>query len=224
MRSSKQFKKFLFCSIGVAAFFSIILSGCQPSASITSPVVTPKSAGVVCRFGPGTVFSSITTLQSGKMGRILGSLGDKTWWEIEIPPAGKTQCWVPEAEVISSGDLSQVPVIPIPSGQVTALKISLPVVIHSTCDNDTTNPISFDISMTTNGPAKVTYHLEVYTPGGTMLLMHSDDFSMTFASAATQTFNTGDAINIDCGKFDVKAIVSAPNFMTAQTSWSIVAP
>ncbi len=57
-----------------------------------------------------------------------------------------------------------------------------------------------------------------------MLLMHSEDVSLSFKSASTQTFDTGDVINTDCGKFNIKAVVSLPNSRTAQTSWSVVIP
>ncbi len=78
--------------------------------------------------------------------------------------------------------------------------------------------------MTTNGPAKVTYHLEVYNKDGTMLLMHSESATLTVPSASTQIVDTGDVIDIDCGDFFVKAIADSPNSMIAHTSWSVVSP
>ena len=224
MRSPNLPKALNYCVVGAAACLCILLTACQPSAPINGPAVTPKSEDAACRFGPGTSFSSIATLRLGKKAQILGTDRQHTWWKIEIPTSGKTHCWVPDSAVTSSGDLSQVPVAPTPSGLVTALTISAPAVIHSSCDGDTTNPTSFKISMTTNGPATVTYHLEVYNPGGTMLLTHTQDASLTFESASTQTFDTGDVINTDCGQFNLKAVVSAPNSRTAQASWSVVAP
>jgi len=210
--------------VGAAACLCMVLTACQPPAPITGPAVTPKTEDAACRFGPGTSFSSITTLRLGRKAQILGTIRAHTWWKIEIPTSDKTQCWVPDSAVTASGDLSQVPVDPIPSGLVTALTISAPAVIHSSCDGDTTNPTSFKISITTNGPATVSYHLEVYNPGGTMLLTHTEDANLAFVSASTQTFDTGDVINTDCGQFNIKAVVSIPNSRTAQTSWSVVAP
>ena len=224
MRSPNLPKGLIYSFVGAAVCLCMLLSACQPSATLTGPFVTPKSEDAACRFGPGASFSSIATLSLGGRAQILGTLRDHTWWKIEIPTAGKMQCWVADSAVIFSGDLSKVPVAPIPSGLVTALTISAPAVIHSSCDGDTTNPTSFKISMTTNGPATVAYHLEVYNPGGTMLLMHTDDVSLAFVSASTQTFDTGDVINTDCGQFNIKAIVSLPNSRTAQTSWSVVTP
>jgi uncharacterized protein YraI len=222
---SPNLPKVLICNFaGLAACLCMLLTACQPAAPITGPAVTPKTEDAACRFGPGSSFSSVAALSLGKKAQILGTISDHTWWKIEIPTFGKTQCWVSDSAVTTSGDLSQVPVAPIPSGLVTALTISAPAVIQSSCDGDTTNPTSFKISMTTNGPATVTYHLEVYNPGGTILLMHTDDFSLNILSASTKTFDTGDVINTDCGKFNIKAIVSLPNSRTAQTSWSVVTP
>jgi hypothetical protein len=131
---------------------------------------------------------------------------------------------VSAATVVPTGDLSGVPVVSVPSGQVTAVSIAGPSIVHSTCDSEDTDPISFKVSITTNGPATVTYHLEVYNKSGSMLLNHSQDASQAFATASTLKFDTADLIRTDCGDFSVKAIVSSPNAAAAQTSWSVVTP
>jgi hypothetical protein len=207
-----------------AAALCMVLTACQAISAITGPSLAPKSVDADCRFGPGIGFSSIATMRLGETAKILGTITDQSWWQIKDPQTPGTKCWVPGPAVITSGNLSRVPVLPIPSGLVTALSISGPAVIHSTCDNDTTNPISFKISMTTNGPAKVIYHLEVYNKDGTMLLMHSESATLTVPSASTEIVDTGDVFDIDCGVFFVKAIADSPNSMTAQTSWSVIFP
>jgi hypothetical protein len=115
-----------------------------------------------------------------------------------------------------------VPVVAIPTGLVTALAISGPAVIPTVCSNGLPNQISFKISITTDGPASVTYHMEVYAKGETLLLIQSPNASLTFASASTQTLNPGGAFRTDCGDFIIKLIVTRPNAATAQTSWSVV--
>jgi len=113
----------------------------------------------------------------------------------------------------------------IPHGPVTGLAISGPPVIHTDCEVDEdTNPIIFKISITTNGPATVIYHLEVYNSDKTMLLDQTPNTSLVFASAATQAINSGNLYRTDCGNFIIKLIVTAPNSMTAQTTWSVVKP
>jgi hypothetical protein len=115
-----------------------------------------------------------------------------------------------------------VPVVPIPSGLVTALAISGPAVITAVCSNGLPNQVSFIISITTDGPAAVTYHTEVYYKTGTMLLIHSDNATLAFASASTQTLNPGTTLRTDCGDFIIKLIVTSPNARTAQAIWSVV--
>jgi len=111
------------------------------------------------------------------------------------------------------------------SGEVSGLVIKGPPVIHSDCEVDEdTPPITFTISMTTNGPATVTYHLEVYNAARTILLAKSPNATRTFATASSQTFDPGENYKFDCGNFIVELIISSPNSMTAQTSWSVVTP
>jgi hypothetical protein len=121
--------------------------------------------------------------------------------------------------------LSVGPIAFISHGPVTGLAISGPAVIHSDCTVDEdTNPITFKISITTNAPATVTYHIEVYNSGRTMLLDQTPNTNLVFTSAATQTIDSGDMYRNDCGTFIIKLIVTAPNSMTAQTTWSVVNP
>ncbi len=110
-------------------------------------------------------------------------------------------------------------------GPVTGLAISGPPVIHSDCTVDEdTNPITFKISITTNAPATVIYHLEVYNSARTILLDQTPKARLVFTSAATQEVNLGDIYRTDCGNFIIKLIITAPNSMTAQTTWSVVNP
>jgi uncharacterized protein YraI len=220
LRDSRSFKRLVWA----AAALCMVLTACQAISAITGPSLTPKSVDADCRFGPGTDFSTISTLRLGETAKILGTVSDQSWWQIKDPQTPGTKCWVPGPDVTSSGDFSRVPVLSIPSGLVTALTISGPAVIHSPCDDDTTNPASFKISITTNGPAKVIYHLEVYNKDGTMLLVHSKNASLDFPSGSTHTVDSGDVIDSDCGDFFIKAIADSPNSMTAQTSWSVISP
>lgn len=87
--------------------------------------------------------------------------------------------------------MSAGPIAFISHGPVTGLAISGPPVIHSDCSVDEdTNSITFKISITTNAPATVIYHLEVYNSDKTMLLDQTPNTSLMFASAATQAINS----------------------------------
>ncbi|MGB8214007.1 MAG: SdrD B-like domain-containing protein [Anaerolineales bacterium] len=79
---------------------------------------------------------------------------------------------------------------------------------------------AFQVSMTTNGPATVTYYLQIYS-GGSMLNQTSNK-TKTFASASTQTFTPGDTYTTGCGSYTVKVVVTSPNSRSAQAAFSIV--
>jgi uncharacterized protein YraI len=212
--------KLIFRLICGAVLLPLLLVAC----AAPGPFVTATLTDATCRAGPQTTFSAIGTLPKGQAARILGTVGDLGWWEIKAPLASGTQCWVSAAEVTTSGDVSQVQVVSVPSGQVTALTISGPSIIHSECDSDTTNTNAFTVSMATNGPATVNYYLEVYVSGTNLLVTHSESATLTFASASNQDFNTGPVFRTDCGDFDIKVIVDSPNAISAQTKWSVVTP
>jgi hypothetical protein len=129
---------------------------------------------------------------------------------------------VGNAVTSTSGDLSKVPVLPIPTGRVTSVSISTPAVVHGTCGGP--NPTWFKVSITTNGPAKVIYHIEFYNGDGSLRSKMSDT-TLMFASASTQTFDPGGAYKTDCGtNFKIKVLVTSPNSKSGQATWSVVSP
>jgi uncharacterized protein YraI len=80
----------------------------------TAAMVTPKTEKVNCRFGPGTSYPVISELRVGVIVPILGSNADHSWWQIDDPLGSGSLCWVSDAVVNTSGDLSGVPVITAP--------------------------------------------------------------------------------------------------------------
>jgi uncharacterized protein YraI len=191
------------------------------TATASAAMITPSTANANCRFGPGTAFLSVGVLLVGQTVPILGTITDRTWWQIDNPSAVGTKCWVSNTVTITSGDLSHVPVLPIPTGLVTKVVITTPAVVHGTCGGP--NPTWFKLSITTNGPAKVVYHLEIYNGDGT-LRNKTDDTTLTFSSASTQTFDPGGAYKTDCGNFKIKGVVTSPNSKSVQATWSVVSP
>jgi hypothetical protein len=122
----------------------------------------------------------------------------------------------------TSGDLSRVPILATPTGLVTGVSVSSTnAVVHGTCGGP--NSTNFQVSITTNGPATVVYHLEIYNNDGS-LRNKTDDATRTFASADTQTFDPAGAYRTDCGTYQIKVLVTKPNSKTAQASWSVVSP
>jgi len=194
-----------------------------PSYTPTSaqPMVTPSGVDVNCRYGPGTEFLSTGSLRVGEIVPIRGTITARSWWQIEDPRNLGTFCWVKASLTSTTGDLSLVPLAAVPTGLVIDLTISTPPVVHGTCGGP--NPTSFSVSITTNGPTVVTYHIEIFNGDGTLRNSTSAS-TLTFAAFGTQTFDPGGVYKTDCGSFYVKVIVTAPNNMSARADWSVVSP
>lgn len=187
----------------------------------TIPMVTPLELDVNCRFGPGLAFLAVGGLVVGNTVPILATINDRSWWQIENPNAVGTRCWVSAAATRTLGDVSLVPVIVAPTALVTKVTVTTPPVVHGFCQGP--NPTSFEVSITTNGPTTVTYHLEIYNGDGTLRNKTTDE-TRTFASASTQTFDPGGAYKTDCGEFYIKVMVTSPNAISAQANWEVVEP
>ena len=192
------------------------------TATLGAPMVMATSVNANCRYGPGTNYSAVGALMVGPAVPILGTVSDQSWWQIDNPWSPGTKCWVAGSVTTATGNLSAVPIVSAPTGLVTDVKVSTPAVVHGTCGGP--NPTNFKVSITTNGPATVTYHLEIYNGDGT-LRNKTDDTTLTFAGADTQTFDPGGAYKTDCGNnFKIEVLVTSPNKKTAQATWSVVSP
>ncbi|MEW6092876.1 MAG: SdrD B-like domain-containing protein [Chloroflexota bacterium] len=188
-----------------------------------APMVTPDGVDVNCRFGPSTNFLDTGSLRIGEVVPIRGTIAGRTWWQIEDPRNLGSFCWVNAGFTIETGDLSLVPVLAMPTGLVTNVTIVVNggPTIHGMCGGP--NPVTFSLSITTNGPATVIYHLEIFN-GDDTLRNTTADSTLTFAAFGTQTFDPGGAYKTDCGDFYVKAIVTSPNNMSDRDDWSVVYP
>jgi hypothetical protein len=186
-------------------------------------MVTPKADAANCRFGPGTGFSAVGGLAVGSTVPIHATIAGQSWWQIESPQNPGTYCWVSAAVTNTFGDLSLVPVIPVPTGIVTSVSVSVSagLVLHGFCGGP--NAVSFQVIITTNGPATVVYHVSIYNGDGTFR-NSPGDATLTFASASTQTIDPGGAYKTDCGGFYIQAIVTSPNSMSAQANWKVMEP
>lgn len=191
--------------------------------TLTAPMVTPTSEDVNCRFGPGIEYLAIGSLRMGEIVPILGTISDHSWWQISDPRNIGVLCWVKASLTTASGNLALVPELAKPTGLVTDLAVSVVggPTIHGYCGGP--NAVNFSVSVTTNGPATVKYHLEIFNGDGT-LRNTTADATLNFAAFGTQTFDPGGAYKTDCGDFYVKVIVTAPNNKTAQYNWSVVSP
>jgi SH3-like domain-containing protein len=187
-------------------------------------MVTPKDQDANCRAGPGVDYLSVGALKVGDNVPIKATITGRSWWQIQNPEdLPGNYCWVSNSVTTTSGSIFSVPVIPIPTGVVIEVTVSVNPgsVVHGYCQSP--NAVNFEVSITTNGPATVTYHLEIYNNDGS-LRNSTSNASLTFNNASTKTFDPGGSYSTDCGKYYIKAIVSSPNHISAQANWSVVSP
>ena len=190
-----------------------------PSPISSAPMVTPLSEAVNCRFGPSMIYLTVGALRVGEIVPILATIEDHSWWRIANPLEIGGFCWVAAAATRTFGDLSLVPAIPIPDGEVIEVTVDPMADIVGHCRGP--NAFSPRGSITTNGPATVIYHWEIWRDGG---LFHSTaDETAVFVSASTLTIDPGSDKG-DCGSYSVKLIVTSPNDNSAEQSFTISGP
>ncbi len=182
----------------------------------TTPMVTPLRDAVNCRFGPGMTYLTVGALRVGETVPILATIVDHSWWKIANPLEIGQFCWVSAAATQTFGDLSLVPVVPIPGGLVIEVTVDPMGDIVGYCHEP--NAFSPHGAITTNGPATVVYHWEIWRNGS---LFHATaDETLVFASASTQMLDPG-ADRGDCGNYTVKLLVTSPNNKSAEQSFTI---
>jgi hypothetical protein len=110
---------------------------------------------------------------------------------------------------------------PTPSPQPAVSGVSVdpfPATIYGFCQEP--NVFSLHGSITTDGPASVVYHWEIWKDGS---LYHATaDTTLVFDSVSTQSIDPG-ADHGDCGSYVVKLIVTSPNNLTAEQNFTIEA-
>ena len=104
------------------------------------------------------------------------------------------------------------------TGLVTTVSVSTPPIVNGDCSGP--NTTSFNVKITTDGPAIVLWHFEIVDTDGELLNSTADQ-SMIFTEAGTQEYDS-DAYKSGCGSYIVKVVTTSPNVMTAQASWEVI--
>lgn len=198
-----------------------------PTATITPtftpsvPLVTPKDQPVNCRYGPGPEWLAISALKLGVSAEIVGRNASSTWWYIKDPLHANAFCWVWSGATTVSGNVDGLPVIPSPKAKVVAVDISISRGI-SVCP---VMEVTFNGSISTNGPVTVTYRWEIRgdtimnpMPNDTTLILEAKE--LAFTEAGTQTFSS-ETTTLGCGSFSVTLHVLAPNDMKSEVSFTL---
>jgi hypothetical protein len=180
------------------------------------PMAWPKDLGVNCRYGPGKEWEAISSLPADMRTEIKGRTVDTTWWYVSDPLNLDGFCWVAYDVVDTAGNLNIVPLVEPPTASVTHLTAEA-LVTFTACGE--LNPVTFNGTIQANGPTMVRYHWEVSGDAQETF----SDASLNFAQAGTQQISTK-TFSVDCGKYSVSLVVTAPEETSAVREFSVQAP
>jgi hypothetical protein len=183
-----------------------------PTPSV--PQVTPISSAVNCRLGPDVAYDVVSTLGLGQVAQIAGRNADSSWWYIQDPANPSGFCWVAASVVTTAGNLAGLPIIAPPSGIVTKVTVDVSfsfVACHGP------NPYSFSGTITTNGPAKVTFDWEVRGDKSNT----TSPQTLTFKTAGTKNAPDPGSDHADCGNYSIRLHALSPNDISATKKWKI---
>ncbi len=184
-----------------------------PTFTPSVPLAMPKDQPVNCRYGPGAEWLAVSALKLGVTAEIVGRDQANAWWYIKDPLHASAFCWVSMAVTTASGNFEGLPVIPKPEAKV--INVEARVNIGSgVCPGPII--VSFSGSISTNGPATVTYRWEVR--GDTTLTDVTQ--SLVFTKAETRTVNS-DSLHLSCGSYRVILHVLTPNDMRAEKRFNL---
>jgi hypothetical protein len=187
-----------------------------PTSTPDVPIAWPKDLGVNCRYGPGQEWETVSSLLPGTTTEIKGRTINTSWWYVNDPQKQDSSCWVSYDVVDTAGNLNIVPIVQPPVASV--MKVTTDAVVAFTACGGP-NSVTFSGSITTNGPATVTYNWEV---SGDVQDTTADE-SLQFAQAGSQKV-TANVFSADCGEYTLILRITDPNETYADKSFKIRAP
>ena len=185
----------------------------------TIPIAFPRDVNVNCRLGPGTAWVAISALTVGQTSQITGKNSDGSWWSITDPLNSGRNCWVSASVVSTGGNINTVPIVSPPTATVTNVTVSVdPRTISAPGCLGPILPIEIEGTIETNGPAEVRWRFETQQ-GGAMTNQETD-----FDTHGEQVFSVDYTPPIAAGTYWVRLIVTSPNNIQAETSYTITCP
>ncbi len=222
-----------------AGLISIIMGACSPATPLPpTPTLVPPTLAVPtlppvtltptpvevslrvsaerinCRFGPGTVFETISEIQQGKILNAIGRNDAANWWYVEDPLVPGGRCWVSTEVTEALGDATQLPVIG--SSLITVTNVDLrvePNRIVVSCDQFP-QTVFFEALVTTNGPTLLTWKWEL--SNGTV----SNVGTLIYEGAGTQAINEFYQVNAP-NEYWVKLVILTPNEVVEQVNFPV---
>lgn len=190
-----------------------------PTATLAAPMVTPIDSPVVCRFGPGTNYEIDGALNAGVSVPVLGKNSSGGWWQIQDPSNTNYNCWVASTATTVTGDTTNLPIVPPRQTIVTNVSVDQPATIHVAGCVGPITAMTVTGSIEVTGPATVTFHFE--TQQGGALSSQTVSFT-TFGPHSVS--NSSYTPPVTAGTYWLKLVVTSPNGMNAQSSYTIACP
>lgn len=185
----------------------------------TIPIAFPRDVNVNCRLGPGTAWVAISALTVGQTSQITGKNSDGSWWSITDPLNSGRNCWVSASVVSTAGNINTIPVVSSPSATVTNVTVSVdPRTISAPGCLGPILPLEIEGTIETNGPTEVRWRFETQQ-GGAMTNQVTD-----FDTHGEQVFSVDYTPPITAGTYWVRLIVTSPNNIQAETTYTITCP
>lgn len=184
------------------------------SPTPSAPQLTPSSPVVNCRSGPDVAYASLDTINSGQTAMIAGRNDSSTWWYVHDPSNTNVFCWVAASVSITSGNLSNLPVIPATSAIATNVTVGASV-SFSMCGGP--NPVTFSGTITTNGATKVSFQWEIRGAKSNT----TSPQTITFSAAGTKNAPNPGTYSADCGHYSISLHVLSPSDISAKQNFKI---
>jgi hypothetical protein len=190
-----------------------------PTPTPAVPMISATSVSVNCRFGPGTNYITEGAFNPGLSVPILGKNSGGGWWQIQNPSDARYQCWVGDSVTTVTGDTTSVPVAAAPQPFVTGVSANKPPRMSVPLCTGPIPAIILTGSITVNGPVKVTFHFETQQGGANT--PQTVNFTTFGPHPVTDSSYTPP---ITPGDYWLKLVVTSPNSMLAQSTYSIGCP
>lgn len=190
-----------------------------PTPTSTVPIVFPKETNVNCRLGPSTGWVAISALLVGQSAQITGKSADGSWWNIVDPQSSDRRCWVSGSVVNTGGNLNGISTVDAPDAEVTNVTVNVdPKTITVAGCTGPVLPIKIKGTIETNGPTTVKWRFETQL-GGSMGNQSTD-----FDGFGVKEFSVDYTPPLTAGTYWARLIVTDPNDLQAETSYTIACP
>ncbi len=155
----------------------------------------------------------------GQSSQITGKNSDGGWWNIVDPQNTSRRCWVSASVVTAGGNLSAIPVVESPKASVTNASMSVDPKSISVADcSGPILPIKIKGTVETDGPTIVKWRFETQL-GGSM-----GDQTTDFDAFGAKDVSADYTPPVSAGTYWVRLIVTSPNDLQAETSYTITCP